>query len=402
MSSPQRPSSPHSPRPAATRATSSRALAAADLRRTRLAVGLSLCAAVALSLGSLRAHAAAGHGAADEHAAADEQKSIKPAKPSFALPNKEHKAEAAASAPAAAAPAVQAKGKEPVAGLEDLRQRLSDKVAEVRKAQEVRSLTLSNAATHGGGGHGAAPARHRPASGHAAAGHSGSAAAHAAHWSYAGEGGPQDWGQLKPEFSLCNLGTRQSPIDIREGIRVELDPVKFEYRPSGFNVVDNGHTVQVNLAAGNTILVGQRRFELLQFHFHRPSEERINGRQFEMVAHLVHKDLDGRLAVVAVLMDQGRQHPLVQQVWNNLPLEKNVAEPGSTTIDLNFLLPEDRRYYTYMGSLTTPPCSEGVQWIVLKQPATLSYEQLAVFSRLYPMNARPIQRAGDRLIKESN
>ena len=121
-----------------------------------------------------------------------------------------------------------------------------------------------------------------------------------------------------------------------------------------------------------------------------------------MVAHLVHKDLDGRLAVVAVLMDQGRQHPLVQQVWNNLPLEKNLTEPGSGQIDLNQLLPEDRRYYTYMGSLTTPPCSEGVQWIVLKQPAVVSYDQLAVLSRLYPMNARPIQRVGDRLIKESN
>jgi carbonic anhydrase len=116
----------------------------------------------------------------------------------------------------------------------------------------------------------------------------------------------------------------------------------------------------------------------------------------------VHKDLDGKLAVVAVLMDQGRQHPLVQQVWNNLPLEKNLTEPAAGTLDLTQLLPEDRRYFTYMGSLTTPPCSEGVLWVVLKQPALVSPEQVAVFSRLYPMNARPVQRVEDRLIKESN
>jgi carbonic anhydrase len=225
---------------------------------------------------------------------------------------------------------------------------------------------------------------------------------HAAHWSYGGAGGPETWGSLKPEFAKCSSGTRQSPIDIRGGVQVDLDPVQFDYRPSAFRVVDNGHTVQVNLAPGNSIEVLGRRFELLQFHFHRPSEERIDGRQFDMVAHLVHQDVEGRLAVVAVLLDRGSAHPLVQSVWNNLPLEKGDEVAAKAPLDLNQLLPQDRRYFTYMGSLTTPPCSEGGLWMVMKQPVPIAPAQIDVFSRLYPMNARPIQSASGRLIKHSN
>ncbi|MBX3608235.1 MAG: carbonic anhydrase family protein, partial [Piscinibacter sp.] len=226
-------------------------------------------------------------------------------------------------------------------------------------------------------------------------------APHAAHWDYAGETGPNQWGAMKPEFSLCANGKRQSPIDIRDGIRVQLDPVQFDYQPSTFRVVDNGHTIQVNVGPGNSIEVMGRRFELLQFHFHRPSEERIDGRQFDMVAHLVHKDLDGRLAVVAVLLERGSAHPLVQSVWNNLPLEKGDEVRARGTLDLQQLLPPQREYFTYMGSLTTPPCSEGVLWMVMKQPVPVSPDQISIFSRLYPMNARPIQSAAGRLIKES-
>jgi carbonic anhydrase len=227
-------------------------------------------------------------------------------------------------------------------------------------------------------------------------------AGHGLHWSYQGEGGPNDWGNLKPEFATCAVGKRQSPIDIRGGVKVELEPVKFDYQPTGFAVVDNGHTVQVNMGPGNSIEVMGRRFDLLQFHFHRPSEERIDGRQFDMVAHLVHKDPEGRLAVVAVLLDRGSAHPLVQTVWNNLPLEKGDEVRAAAALDLNQLLPHDRRYYTYMGSLTTPPCSEGVLWMVMAQPVGIAPDQVAVFSRLYPMNARPIQQAAGRLIKQSN
>ncbi|MEP7099292.1 MAG: carbonic anhydrase family protein [Burkholderiales bacterium] len=226
--------------------------------------------------------------------------------------------------------------------------------------------------------------------------------AHAAHWDYGGSGGPETWGQMKPEFSKCSSGTRQSPIDIRDGIKVELDPVRFDYKPSGFRVIDNGHTVQVNVGAGNSIEVMGRSYELVQFHFHRPSEERVNGKQFDMVVHLVHKDIDGRLAVVAVLLDRGAAQPLIQSVWNNLPLEKGEELPARTQLNLNELLPPERNYFTYMGSLTTPPCSEGVLWMVMKQPVPISAEQIGIFARLYPMNARPIQSASGRLIKESN
>jgi carbonic anhydrase len=118
------------------------------------------------------------------------------------------------------------------------------------------------------------------------------------------------------------VGERQSPIDIRDGIKVDLEPIRFDYRPSNFRIVDNGHTIQVNLGPGNTMAVMGRMYDLVQFHFHRPSEERINGKGFDMVVHLVHKDLDGRLAVVAVLLERGQAHPVMQTLWNNLPLEK--------------------------------------------------------------------------------
>jgi len=221
-------------------------------------------------------------------------------------------------------------------------------------------------------------------------------------WGYVGSGGPDTWGALKPEFSLCSTGKRQSPIDIRGGIAVDLQPIQFDYRPTGFAVIDNGHTVQVNVGAGNSIEVMNKRYDLAQFHFHRPSEERINGRQSDMVVHLVHKDYEGHIAVVAVLLERGSAQPLLQKVWNSLPLEKNTELLSPDALDLNNLLPTDRRYYTYMGSLTTPPCSEGVLWMVMKQPVQVSTDQIAIFGHLYPMNARPVQASAGRLIKESN
>lgn len=223
------------------------------------------------------------------------------------------------------------------------------------------------------------------------------------HWSYSGEVGPQAWGGLRAEFSMCAKGQRQSPIDIREGIAVDLEPIQFNYQAGAFGVIDNGHTVQVNVAPGNWIDLGGRRFDLVQFHFHRPSEERIDGRQFDMSVHLVHKDAAGRLAVVGVLLGKGATlQPVIQTVWNNLPLEKNQEARARSALDPAQLLPADRRYYTYMGSLTTPPCSEGVQWVVMRQPVTAGPEQIEIFSRLYPMNARPVQGGSGRRIMQSN
>jgi carbonic anhydrase len=222
------------------------------------------------------------------------------------------------------------------------------------------------------------------------------------HWSYEGENGPANWGKINSDWAKCGTGTRQSPIDLRDGMKVDLEQIVFDYRPSGFNVVDNGHTIQVAVGLGNFITVQNRTYELVQFHFHRPSEERINGKGTEMVVHLVHKDAEGRLAVVAVLLERGLPNPMIQTVWNNLPLEKNDTYTPPVALDVNDILPARREYFTFMGSLTTPPCSEGVLWLVMKNPMPASPAQMALFSRLYPLNARPIQAASGRMIKESN
>ena len=221
-------------------------------------------------------------------------------------------------------------------------------------------------------------------------------------WSYDGEGGPAFWAELDPAFALCATGRRQSPIDIRGGVAVELEPIRFDYRPSDFAVIDDGHTILARLAPGNTMAVGGRRFALRQMHFHHPAEERIDGRRFDMSLHLVHEDDEGRLAVLALLLQRGDEpQPVVQRVWNDLPLERGVEQPASQPIDPAALLPADRAYATYMGSLTTPPCSEDVLWLVMRQPLSVTQAQIDVFTHLYPMNARPLQSAAGRLIKQS-
>jgi carbonic anhydrase len=155
------------------------------------------------------------------------------------------------------------------------------------------------------------------------------------------------------------------------------------------------------VGSGNYLTVGNRSYELIQFHFHRPSEERINGKGFEMVVHMVHKDGEGRIAVLALLLERGKPQPVIQTVWNNLPLEKFDTAAPDLTLDPADLLPARREYYTYMGSLTTPPCQENVLWMVMKEPLQASPAQMALFSRLYPLNARPTQPSNGRIIKES-
>jgi carbonic anhydrase len=224
---------------------------------------------------------------------------------------------------------------------------------------------------------------------------------HDIHWSYEGEGAPNNWAKLKPEYGTCATGKRQSPIDIREGIRVDLEPIQFDYQQTYFRVVDNGQTIQVNVGEGSSMTVMGNTYQLLQFHFHRPSEERINGKAFDMVIHLVHQDAEGKLAYIAVLLDKGVENPLIQTIWNNMPLEPNQDVVPTVAIDLKALLPENRAYYTYMGSLTTPPCTEDVLWMVFRQPMPVSAEQINIFSHLYRNNARPIQPSNNRLVKEN-
>lgn len=234
-----------------------------------------------------------------------------------------------------------------------------------------------------------------------AAGSEAAGAAHATvHWGYSGESAPENWAKLDPRFKLCGSGQRQSPIDIQDGIRVDLEPIQFNYRPVPFRIVDNGHSIEAQVGAGNLTVTG-KTYELFNIHFHRPSEEKINGKRFDMVAHLVHKSDDGYLAVVAVMMEKGIENRFVQTLWNHLPLEKNVpVSPPNVVVDPSNFLPAGRSYYTYMGSLTTPPCTEGVLWLVLKQPVTVSPEQIDIFSRFYIDNTRPIQPTFGRVIKE--
>ncbi|WP_426089475.1 carbonic anhydrase [Janthinobacterium sp. PSPC1-1] len=267
----------------------------------------------------------------------------------------------------------------------DLSERIAARLAEMRATQAARAAARAKRAVVVK----AAPPPPPPV-------------ARGTHWSYEGDSGPANWSKINVDWAKCGNGSRQSPIDIRDGMKVELEQISFDYHPSSFNVVDNGHTVQVGVSGGNYITVQNRMFELQQFHFHRPSEERINGKAFEMVVHLVHRDAEGRLAVLALLLERGAPQATIQTVWNNLPLEKFETMQPTILLDPAEMLPARRDYYTYMGSMTEPPCSEGVLWLVMKQPVQASPAQMALFSRLYPLNARPVQPGNGRIIKESN
>ncbi len=259
------------------------------------------------------------------------------------------------------------------------------KPAPVSQYQRARTIALT--------GH-TAPTAVKNASGHG----------HDVHWAYEGEGGPEAWGQLKSEFKTCAVGKRQSPIHIEDGATLQgpAEPIQFSYRASDGMVVNNGHTIQVDVVGDNSITVRGSSYKLLQFHFHHPSEERINQKVFSMVAHLVHRNAEGQLAVVAVLLDPGTANSLINKVWTYMPLDAGdkVRMPAGL-LDLSELLPKDQRYYQFLGSLTTPPCTEGVLWLVLKQPTTVSPEQVKLFSQLYPRNARPVQPVNGRPIRDA-
>jgi carbonic anhydrase len=222
------------------------------------------------------------------------------------------------------------------------------------------------------------------------------------HWGYHGQVGPQHWATLDRNNLLCGLGRFQSPIDIRnEQVRgAGLEPIHFDYRSVPLKVVDNGHTVQLKYDPGSFIGIGARRYELKQVHFHMPSEERIDGRAYPMVAHLVHRNDAGGIAVVAVLLVEGAANALFETILDYVPPEPGVERTALLRpVNASALLPPQKRYFTFMGSLTTPPCSEGVIWIVMQQPVEVSHEQLARFSRLYSDNARPPQPVNGRLIR---
>jgi carbonic anhydrase len=222
-----------------------------------------------------------------------------------------------------------------------------------------------------------------------------------AHWSYTGQTGAAKWGDMQSDFATCKLGKKQSPIDIKGAKKGNLPAIGFNYGQTNAEVVNNGHTIQVNLSGGGDVKVASGDYKLLQFHFHTPSEEKVNGKAYPLVAHLVHKSDAGKLAVVAVLFKQGQKNAALEKVFAAMPAKENGKADLAGGMNVTKLLPTKRSYWAFEGSLTTPPCSEEVQWHVLKEAVEMSKEQIAAFKKLYPMNARPVQALNGRVLQES-
>jgi carbonic anhydrase len=224
---------------------------------------------------------------------------------------------------------------------------------------------------------------------------------HGSHWGYTGKTGASYWGDLSQEFAGCKLGKEQSPIDIpsKAAERGASGPIRTRYKASAGELVNNGNTIQVNLADGGAIETSAGTFKLLQFHFHTPSEDKIDGKSFPMVAHLVHTNDAGNLAVVAVLLKQGKENPVLKDIFNMLPAREGKSDLNAR-FDATTLLPGAQGYYTFKGSLTTPPCSEGVTWYVFKTPVDVSAAQIAAFQKIFSLNARPVQPLNGRKVVE--
>jgi carbonic anhydrase len=224
------------------------------------------------------------------------------------------------------------------------------------------------------------------------------------HWSYSGATGPAHWASLEHDYAMCGKGKAQSPIAIETAHvrKQDLAPLVFDYKPAALHIINNGHSIQVNVPSGSILTIGEERYSLVQFHFHHPSEEQIDGKRSAMVAHLVHRDEQGHLAVVAVMLEPGSSNAMISTLWHNLPdTEGQESTPAEVTINPAELLPPVHDYFAFQGSLTTPPCSEGVRWFVLKAPVTLSAEELATFAKIYPANARNIQPLHRRVVLSS-
>ncbi len=226
----------------------------------------------------------------------------------------------------------------------------------------------------------------------------------APHWSYAGEADANHWANLCQEFKQCAEGDHQSPIDI-ETIRLKEVPgsgLAFRYHPSPVDVQNNGHTIEVDIEDKNSLNIADKSFMLKQFHFHEPSEHRLDGVLFPMEMHLVHADSSGKLAVVGVFIKEGVPNAALDEIWRQLPDQPQEHVHANHALDLAKLFPEGHSFFHYEGSLTTPPCTEGVQWYVLKEPLTLSKEQIEAFRKLYHGNSRPVQAANNRPVEISS
>ena len=220
-------------------------------------------------------------------------------------------------------------------------------------------------------------------------------------WSYEGATGPESWGELDEQYAACVNGSEQSPINIELSeaeTNKTIEEVNIQYEPTTFSVINNGHTIQANTASvTNKIILDETEYQLVQFHFHTPSEHRFNGQPYEMELHLVHQNESGELAVLGLMIQEGNMNEYLQPVW--AALQEEITEEDislSEPVQLQTLLPKDQTFLHYNGSLTTPPCTEEVEWIILEQPIELSQEQIQVFQQIFPDNHRPIQPLNER------
>ncbi|WP_158735545.1 carbonic anhydrase [Alteribacillus sp. YIM 98480] len=222
-------------------------------------------------------------------------------------------------------------------------------------------------------------------------------------WSYKGDTGPENWGDLDPDYAACVDGSEQSPIDIEFSQVTEedqnIESMKINYDTASFTLVNNGHTVQAKSPSKvNSLVVNENEYELSQFHFHTPSEHQFNGEKYDMELHLVHEDQNSKLAVMGVMLQEGEEHKELSEAWKNLPGSENDNITMDEPIDLQALLPEEQNSFHYNGSLTTPPCTEEVRWIIFEQPMEMSKEQIQGFQQIFPDNHRPVQERNDREI----
>jgi carbonic anhydrase len=225
-------------------------------------------------------------------------------------------------------------------------------------------------------------------------------------WSYRGPRGAQYWSTLDPSYATCNTGKEQSPIDIRNPHKVDLSPLRFEHKTEPIRyVINNGYTIRVNYhdapGKGSLLLIGNTPYQLSQFHFHHPSEHYLNGKRYPMELHLMYNGPDGRIVGVAVLLKAGRPNTTVQRVFTHMPTREGQVAVTGVEIDAAAMLPHDTSYYMYTGSLSAPPCTEGVRWFVLKTLGEVSVAQIKAFARLFPDDARPLQPLNARIVDES-
>lgn len=226
-------------------------------------------------------------------------------------------------------------------------------------------------------------------------------AAEGARWSYEGDAGPAHWGDLDQENAVCSAGSQQSPLDIVGAIKSDLPAIVIDWKQGDSEIVNNGHTIQVNPPAGSKLNRGDKIYELLQFHFHAPSEHLVDGKAFPMEVHFVHKAESGALGVLGVFLNPGATNAGFARLAAAFPAKEGEIA-AANDVDPRGLLPKTLQYWTYEGSLTTPPCSEIVDWMVAMEPIEVAAADIEKFTELYPMNARPALAANRRFILASS